>query len=354
MTNLDILHQRLHNQHIVGTPFEKPGDVVQWLGAVQAQDYLGAKWALGLRMQNATDNVIEQAFTEGSILRTHVMRPTWHFVTRADIRWMLALTSPRVKALLAYMDRRLELDDSLISRSNAVIAKALQGGKQLTREALGSALAEAGIVAEGQRLLHLVMYAELDAVVCSGPRLGKQFTYMLLDERAPQARILDRDEALAKLIRRYYMGHGPATVQDFAWWSGLTMADTKAGLEMVGSHLSHEVIEDQTYWFSELIRPAAEQSQAAFLLPTFDEFLVGFTGFDKSRRGEREATKNGIFDPPIVIGGRVTGQWRRTLKKGTAIIELASFAPWTTAESEAISAAAQRYGEFVGMAVVLS
>lgn len=347
-----IALQRLYQQRLSQNPFATPGEVVAWLGAVQAQDYLGAKWALGLRMQNATDDVIERAFTDGTILRTHVMRPTWHFVTPADIRWILELTAPRVNAANAYMYRQLELDDALFLRSNAAIAKALQGGQQLTRAELGSALAQAGIVAEGMRLGYIVHRAELDAVVCSGPRRGKQFTYALLDERAPQARILKRDEALAELTRRYYTGHGPATVHDFVWWSGLTVADAKAGLEMVASDLTHEVIDGQTYWFSASMPPAAQPCQAAFLLPTYDEFVIGFSSFGKSRAGGQDVSGNVVFDSMIVIGGQIVGSWRRTFKKGAVVIELAPFAPLTAAEGEAVTAAAQRYGEFAGMPVI--
>jgi len=349
-----IALQRLDQQRLSRNPLTTPDEVVTWLGAVQAQDYPGAQWALGLRLQNATDDVIERAFTAGTILRTHVMRPTWHFVTPADIRWMLGLTAPRVNAVNASMYRQLELDDALFRRSNAVIARALQGGQQLTRAELGSALADAGIVAEGIRLGCLVQRAELDAVVCSGPRRGKQFTYALLDERAPHASSLKRDEALAELTRRYYTGHGPATVRDFAWWSGLTAADARAGLDMVASHLTRAVIDGETYWSSASMPPAARPSEPAFLLPTYDEFLVGFAAFDKSRTGGQKASENLRFDSTIVIGGQVVGRWRRTFKKGAVVIELAPFAPLTAAAGEAVTAAAQRYGEFLGMPVVMA
>ncbi len=347
-----IALRRLYQQRLSQNPFATPDEVVAWLGAVQAQDYAGAKWALGLRMQHATDDMIEQAFADGTILRTHLLRPTWHFVTPADIRWILELTAPRVNAVNAYMYRQLELDDALFVRSNAVIARALEGGQQLTRAELGLALAEAGIVAEGMRLGYIVHRAELDAVVCSGPRRGKQFTYALLDERAPQARRLQRDEALAELTRRYYTGHGPATVRDFVWWSGLTVADAKAGLEMVASHLAHELIEGQTYWFSASMPPAAEPTEAAFLLPTYDEFLVGFASFGESRQGGRDAGKKVVFDSTLVIGGQVVGSWRRTFKKGAVVVEVAPFAPLSAAEGESVTAAARRYGAFLGMPVI--
>ncbi|MEP7284753.1 MAG: winged helix DNA-binding domain-containing protein [Chloroflexota bacterium] len=355
-----IALKRLFQQRLSQNPLATPNEIVQALGAVQAQDYPGAKWALALRMDsaensaNTPDDVIERAFNEGSILRTHVMRPTWHFVAPADIRWILELTAPRVNAINAYLYRQQELDDALFARSNAIIASALQGGQQLTRAELGSALAQAGIVAEGLRLIYIVMRAELDAIVCSGPRHGKQFTYMLLDERAPQARILRREESLAELAKRYFISHGPATARDFAWWSGLTVTNAKVGLEMVAADLDHEVIDDQTYWFSASIPPlTAAPSPTALLLPTYDEFLVGYAGFDKLRRGGRESNPSNIFDPTLVIDGQVVGSWRRTFSKGAVVIELSPFAPLTSTEDEAVSAAIRRYGEFLNMPVVV-
>ena len=352
----NIVVQRLHNQQLEQTSLHTPGEVVAWLGAVQAQEYGPAKWALGLRLPpGVTDADVEQAFTGGLILRTHVMRPTWHFVTPADIRWLLDLTAPRVNQANAYMYRKLELDDALFRRSNAAIARALQGGQQLTRTELGAMLAEIGVVAEGMRLGYIVHRAELDAIVCSGARRGKQFTYALLDERAPQARTLARDEALAELTGRYFTSHGPATAEDFAWWSGLTRADVKAGLEMVASQLVHEMIDGKTYWFSTSTPPPRETSHQAFLLPTYDEFVIGYTDrsamFDAAHTHQLRPRDNIVFDSMIVIDGRVVGSWRRTFKKGAVVVELAPFAPLTAAEGEAVTVAAQRYGEFVGMPV---
>src|SRR6185436_10236792 len=180
ITGADIAHQRLHNQHLSATTLKSLKEVVGYLGAVQAQDYAGAKWAIGQRIPNATDAAIDRSFNEGEILRTHVMRPTWHFVTPADIRWILELTAPRVHAANAYMYRKLELNDAIFKRSNAVLAKALQGGMQLTRTELASAFNKAGIIADGLRLGYFMMYAELEGLICSGGRRGKQFTYALL------------------------------------------------------------------------------------------------------------------------------------------------------------------------------
>jgi len=360
MSNIAV--QRLYNQRLLQTEFQTPSEVVAWMGAVQSQDYAFAKWALGLRLVNGTDAVIEQAFNAGAILRTHVMRPTWHFVTPADIRWMLELTAPRVNAFNAYKYRQLELDEPLLRRSSAALAKALQGGKQLTRNELRVVLQKAG-VATGplhrggeHRMAYILMWAELDGVICSGPRRGKQFTYMSLDERAPHARKLTRDEALAELTRRYFASHGPATTQDFAWWSGLTMADAKAGLDMHGSQLSHEVIGGRTCWFSSVETAVKDKAVAAHLLPALDEYTVAyqdksavFDPTDTKRLGDRgEFLTNHV----IVVNGRIAGTWRRKLKKDAVIFTCNLFATLKTAEQRLFAAAIQRYGKFLDLAVV--
>src|SRR5215212_3622871 len=247
----DIVRLRLHNQLLSQTTCTQPDQVVEWLGAVQSQDYAGGKWAVGQRMQAASDAALDKAFNEGKILRTHALRPTWHFVTPADIRWLLALTAPRVHALNAPYYRKLELDHNLFQRSTTALTQALQGGNQLTRDEVRSVLAQAGIATAGElRMSYILMRAELDGVICSGARRGKQFTYALLSERAPQARQLEREHALAELASRFFLSRGPATVHDFARWSGLTVADAKAGLEAIKSQLLLEQIDGQSYWRS--------------------------------------------------------------------------------------------------------
>jgi hypothetical protein len=213
---MNIIASRLHNQHISRPDFNTPAEAVQWLGAVQAQDYAAAKWALGLRMKAGSDPALDQAFADGTILRTHVMRPTWHFVTPSDIHWMLELTSKRINAAMSYNFRRLGLDASVFKRSNSALVEALRDGNQLTRLELVSILKHRGIKTDNLGFLHILMHAELDRLICSGARREKQFTYALLDERAPHAKTLKRDEALAELTRRYITSHGPATAQDYA------------------------------------------------------------------------------------------------------------------------------------------
>jgi len=357
MTKAEIALQRLRQQQLLQPVFTKPEEVVGWLGAVQAQEFNGAKWAVSQRTTGLTDLALEQAFDSGAILRTHILRPTWHFVTPADIRWMLSLTAARVKAFNASYYRRLELDQAVFTQSNAVLVKALQGGKQLTRSDLGVILQKAGIdTYELLRLTYIMLNAELDGIVCSGGRRGKQFTYALLDERAPEPRPLELKEALAELTRRYFTGHGPATINDFVWWSGLTAADVKAGLEMISPELEHEMIDDQTYWFPDSMPPAARVSPVVHLLPNYDEYIVGYTdrtaAFDVQDTKMANPRDNIVFNPVLVIDGRVSGTWKRTINKGQVLLTISTFTRLSADEENAMTTAVRRYGEFQAMPVL--
>jgi len=358
MKNFDIALERLNNQRLSSPNLKKAAEVVHWLGAVQAQDYYAAKWALALRMQAATDQSLEKAFAAGEILRTHVMRPTWHFVTPADIRWLLKLTAPRVHATNSHYYRKLELDEAVFKRTNKAIAKALLGGRQLTREALRAAVQRAGVPTDDLlRFNHILIHAELDGVICSGARQGKQFTYALLDERVPETKSRSREEALADLTRRYFTSHGPATVADFVWWSGLTAKDANSGLDMVGSRLLKEVIDGKTYWRSSSMPPVKRATRLAHLLPAFDEYLVSYK--DRSAAFEAKNNKetpraNLILGPVILIGGRVVGDWKRSLEGESVRITLNYFAPLSKAERQLVADAADRYGAFLGLTVALA
>jgi hypothetical protein len=354
---LDIPRHRLANQHLIAPTLETPADVVRTLGAVQAQDYAGAKWAISMRKRSRlSDAAIEQSMTDGAILRTHVLRPTWHFVAPEDIRWMLALTAPRVKAAMASYDRKLGLTDAVYRRSNDAIAKALEGGKHLTRAELATALRKRRIDVEGtQRLGHLVSRAELDALICSGPRRGKQFTYALLDERAPPAPTKTRDEALLELTRRYFATRGPATPHDFSWWSGLTVGDANKGIALAGPALASETIEGRAYWVDASAAPPARASRTpvAYLLPNYDEYFIGFR--DRSAIGERlrsiELVTGGdaLIAHVIVIGGQLVGGWKRTFEKDAVVLELDILGRLSVAERKAVDAAISAYGTFLGV-----
>lgn len=353
---LDIIRYRLHNQLLSQTKCTQPSQVVEQLGAVQSQDYAGAKWALAQRLKNpTTDTAINKAFNEGKILRTHVMRPTWHFVAPADIRWLLMLTGPRVHAGNAFMYRKLELDKDSLKKSYKVLEKVLQDNKQLTRAELGAAFEKAGIAAEGQRLGYFMMSAELDGVICSGGRQGKQFTYALLEERVPQVKPLKRDEALAELARRYFTTRGPATLQDFTWWSGLTLADAKKGIEMVKDQFANEVLDGRTYWFADSSSPVKEKSPTAHLLPNYDEYFIGFK--DRSAIGKLvspfrpEENSVALSAHIIIMNGQIVGGWRRTITKNAVILERKLLTDLTRSQERALAQEADRYSEFLQLPV---
>ena len=354
----DIAHLRLHNQQISRTELSTPAEMVRWLGAAQSQDYAGAKWSLGLRLRPASDAGIDKAFNDGDILRTHVMRPTWHFVTPEDIRWMQALTAPRVHAVNASMGRQLGLDATLLVRSADIITRSLEGGCQLTRNELKSELERAGVPVtggidrSGQRLAYIVMWAELEGLICSGPRRGKQFTYMLLEERAPQAITMPRGEALAELVRRYFGSHGPATEADFSRWSGLTLADTRQGIEAVANEFHGEEVGGQVYWFANDALPPRDPSPTGYVFSIYDEYTIGYK--DRSAIGEQDHGKvlqamGNALQNVIIVDGRIVGTWRRTIQKTAVHAEFSLLRPLTGPEIEAVNAAAARYAKFLDL-----
>jgi len=352
MDSEDLAHWRLRNQRLSGAPFEAPEQVVGWLGAVQSQDYGPAKWSVAQRTGGVGDAAMDQAFADGTILRTHVLRPTWHFVLPADIRWLLGLTAPRVHALNAYYYRQLGLDDAVLEQCGRLLVGALQGGEQRTRKQLAAMLTSAGIATSGFRLGYLLMHAELTGIICSGALHGKQHTYALLEERAPRAGRRTHDEALSELTLRYFTSHGPATAKDFRWWSSLTAADVNQGLELVASQLEHEVVDGASYWFA----PSAPSPQAAsptvHLLQGYDEYVVAYSQtkhvFDMSGMARSLPLDKVPFNHAVVLDGQVAGHWKRTLKRHSVVVEAALYAPFDHAQAQALQAAADRHGAFLG------
>jgi winged helix DNA-binding protein len=346
-----VAEQRLRHQSITGPPRRTVEQVVSWLGAVQAQEYSPAKWALALRMaEGTTQEKIEDAFTAGRILRTHVMRPTWHFVTPGDIRWMLDLTGPRVQRLNQVYNRHLELDARTLNRAVAIIERALAGETYLTRVELAERLARAGIEAKGQRLAQAVMHAELEAVICSGPRKDGKFTYALLAERAPTAQRLPREAALAELAKRFFRSHGPATIRDFVWWSGLLTADAKRGLEM--SRARHKVIDNLTYWWIADVDAHPARGHSLHLLPVYDEYFVAY----RDRRAVTYQWTPGAasFPHSFVIDGQIGGTWRSTRNAKGLKVEVRPLKTLARTERRALDEAHERYSRFVAEPTALA
>lgn len=352
---IDVLRRRLAGQYLTTTGPRAAADVVRALGAVQAQDYAGAKWAVAQRTNGATDADIDGELTAGSILRTHVLRPTWHFVAAEDIRWMLALTAPRVIAAMAYHDRQHELTPAVYRKSNAALTRALAGGKHLTRSELANVLERAGVRTTSGQRVGLLMRAELDAVICSGPRRSKQFTYALLDERVRPTAPLERDRSLLELTRRYFSTRGPATTRDFAWWSGLTMADSKRAVEIAATELAHLTIDGVPFHFTDGELPKAKPS--AHLLPNYDEFFIGYKdrGLVGHRLGHAGLVTGGnaSISHVLFVDGQLVGGWKRRVEKTRLVVELDVTARLASAENLRLAAAAKRLGAFHQLPVTL-
>jgi hypothetical protein len=347
------LYQRLHNQRISCSDFKSPVEAVAWLGAMQGQDYAGVKWSVGLRVPGSTDACIEQALAERTILRTWVMRGTLHLVAAEDIRWLVSLFAERIIANSSRRYQQLELDAATLKRTNDLIADAVQDGQPHSRTELMGMIREDNISTLGQRTPYILQRASYDGLICqiNAPRNDPLLIAM------PDAKTLPREEAVAELVRRYFTSRGPATIHDFAGWSGLTLTEARAGLETVKAHLLRETMDNQTYWRGDA--PASEPLHALYLLPGFDEYVLGYR--DRSRFLEAQhADKicpggNGIFFPTIVIDGQIVGTWKRAIKKNTAIITTEMFdRPLTNDEREVFTAAAQRLGAFLEMDVTFA
>jgi hypothetical protein len=348
-----IAAERLHNQ-FVSRPFRGgPAALVARFGAVQAQEYPFAKWGLALRLaRQVPDTSVEAACDAGEILRTHVLRPTWHFVARRDIRWLLALTGPRVLRALSTYALRAGIDARMLTRGAAIIERSLGKGRPLTRPELAARLARAGLPLAGTPLAFMAMHAELEGVMCSGPRRDGQSTYALLDERAPDAKPLPLDEALATLVMRYFSTHGPATVRDFVWWSGLTVSETRRGLALVRA--TRQSIGGLDYWRTGAAG-ATTADDIVRLLPIYDEYLVAYRDRLAVPHATPAALPTGVtFRHALVIDGHVGGTWNvRKARQGWAV-RVHPVRRLSTAEKNGVAAAAGRFGRFLATPVSLA
>ena len=348
----DIARYRLVHQQIAATRCKEPADVVSTLGAVQGQDYLGTLWAIGLRLPAATEIDVERAIANRTIVRTWPLRTTLHFVAAADVHWLLELLGPRIISTASLRLKQHGLDSSILTRIQKVLVKSLQGA-QLTRDEVYAVLKRAKISVEGQRGYHILWRMGVGRVICFGARRGKQPTFTLLEEWAPRVNRLDQEAALAELAWRYFNGHGPATLQDFAWWSGLKMSDAKSGLTMVSSRLPSLTINEKVYWMSSETPSLGGTAPVVYLLPGFDEYLLGYrdrtASLDPAVAQKIQPGSNGIFSSTIVIDGKVVGTWKRELTKKAVKISTSPFRTLSKAEMRGVEVASKRYCEFLGV-----
>lgn len=322
MTAKEILSLRLSNHQLAGTEIKEPHNLVSWMGAMQSQSFEMAKWGIGCRMPGITNQMLDKALDKGDILRLHILRPTWHFVSKDDIYWMLDLSTPRVRKAIASSDKELGLTENFIKKTNAIIEKALAKDSNLTRQELQDIINNAGLKADSRTITHIMYHAELGGIVCNGIVRRKKQTYALLEEKVPKPKeIFNKDESLYKLAYKYFQSHGPATLQDFIWWSGLTATECRRAVDLIKDDFIFEVIGEQTYIFHRASVPTKEVNLIN-LLPAFDEFIVSYKDRKETLHIDHHKkiiTSPGIFQPSISKDGKTIGSWRKLPKKEISI-----------------------------------
>jgi Winged helix DNA-binding domain len=366
VTNRAIAHARLRNSRLVGPPLGSPEEVVAWFGAVQSQDVPGALWGIAQRMRRdeggpaPTIASVGAAMDDGRIVRTHALRPTWHFLVPSELRWIQALTGGRVHQTNGTMYRRVGADEEVFRRADEVFRAALRGGRALTRDELAAAVAPTGIpLGDSLMITHLAMHAELDALIASGPRRGKQSTYQLVEERIPAAPLLRPTDALRELTIRYLRSHGPALVQDMAWWSGLTKTSIRQGIALAGSALEGRRVDGKDYWAAAGAfdpEPGLVPEPHVLLLPNYDEALGSYRDYSPMMDDALPRARNvaDVLGAHIVVrDGFVVGGWRRTITAKQVTVTVRLLIPLSAAELDALATAAAGFGRFLGLPIEL-
>jgi hypothetical protein len=310
-----VLRSRIFTQRLAGPKLSRPEDVVRLLVAVQSQECAHGFWSVGMRTRGSAYVDVQSAFDEGRILRTHMLRTTWHFVTPEDIRWILAETSPRVLVAFGSSFRQHGLDDRAQRKTGDLVVEMLEGGVYLTRKEIGAELERHGVPTAGQRLAYIVMSAELRGLICSGPMRGAQHTYAVLDERVPPGLTYEADEALTEIAVRFFAGHGPASLRDLTRWSSLTVADAKTAIAAAeGDRLDSREVDGQTLWFDPAARKPRKMALSAYLLPLYDEAMLTYPRLSfPVAPGHPHPPDMDLFIGSVIVGERNVGTWRRTI-----------------------------------------
>lgn len=348
---MNIPQLRLLNQQLLQPLFHSPRELVSWMGAVQAQDFAMMKWAVGIRLKSATLRTVEKALQQGEIVRTHVMRPTWHLVAAEDLRWMLQLSARRIKAANDSYAKGAGLDmpEALFSRSNRLLETILAGKKKLTRQELAEYFRREGVEADNHYMTRFLFRAEQEGIVCGGESKAGKHAYMLLEECVPPVPALTKDEALARLARNYFRSHAPATLQDFLWWSGLSVSEAKQAVYLLSHELTEEQWNGQTWYLHASCRTRGSLRGNVHLLPPYDEYLLGYkdrTDVLPLEHSPRAFSRNGLFYPVLLHEGQIVGNWDRTAKKGGAAPTHTLFLEDVCIDSEALLRAKQKYMQF--------
>jgi hypothetical protein len=343
--------QRCDNQTGRGSPPATPSEVVRSLGAIQAQDYHGALWAVGLRTHGATEESIERALADRSIIRTWPMRGTLHLVAAEDVHGMLSLLAPRIPARGTGRERQLGLTVGSFARCQSALEKALRGGGRMTRRDIYALFERSGVSPAGQRGIHIIGRLAQEGVICHGPRAGAQETFVLLEEWIPPGKPRPRDAVLVDLALRYFTSHGPATLKDFAWWAGVSLTDAKRSLERPLPGLMEAERDGQRAWGPPARPAVTARPTEALLLPPFDELLVAYKDRSAMLDPVHAGNLTSLLHPTIVIRGRVIGTWTRATRKRDVSIATRYFGAPAREDLRAVERAMRRYGEFLGKAI---
>lgn len=339
---------RLANHQLSSTDYTKPCQIVAHFGAMQAQDFASGKWAIGARLDGCTEEQIHEAFNKGEILRTHILRPTWHFVVPENIRWMLQLSAKRIIQSMKSRDRELGLYDEVYATCFRMIEKAFEKDDNITRDGLLKILHDAEMKVNSSQMNHIVIAAEANAIICSGVMCGKTQTYALLEKRVPPTKPLCKEETLAKLAQIYFSGHGPATLHDFVWWSGLSVGEARQGLEAIQADFVSETIDRQKYWIPNIHLQQPDKNRQLHLLPAFDEYIVGYkdrTAVLTSENHRKAISSNGVFRPVVIKNGKAISLWKKATS-GKNFITLAPFEPIDHETQQQIDTATRRFQAF--------
>ena len=348
-----VHRRRLATQRLSSPGLQHGADVVRLLGCVQSQDAPLAAWSLGMRMTPGTTyaGVLGEQ-SAGGWLRTHVLRPTWHLLAPEDLRWVQGVTGPRVESGSAGVNRRLGLTDEVVALGLGVLETLLAGPTPCTRREVRVAFAAAGLPTEVQALAHLLIIAELRAIICSGPPRGVEHTYVLADEvvpAGPNDALVDED-ARRELTRRFLAGHGPASERDLARWSTLTLTQIRSALADLEGRLERVDLDEHTLWFDPTVPARTSREHAAYLLPTFDEVCLTYQHSGFSRRSPDAARQRLLSESGggiVVVHGEDVGIWKRVVSPTSVRVTVSADAPLGQDDRDAIAAAAQAFADFV-------
>ena len=349
---MNIPNIRLLNQQLSNPLFREPKELVSWMGAMQAQNYSMVKWAVGMRLKSATIQAVEKALREGEILRTHVMRPTWHLVAAEDIRWMLKLSAQRIILANDSFAKGYDLDipNEVYTKAHDLLEKILCGKKSLTKQEIAEHFNRSGIVADNHRMTRFMARAEQEGIICSGEDRGSKCTYALLEERVPSMPELTKDESLARLARSYFRSHSPAVLQDFIWWSGLPVSDAKQAVYLIASELTTEQWKEQTWYIHDTCRTRGKLSGHIHLLPSYDEYLLGYkdrTDVLPLEHYSKAFTNNGLFFPIVLHNGQVIGNWDKSVKKKSVDLKYSWFRQVADMNEETLERERQKFTRFL-------